>query len=384
MQSDPSILVHVVFRLPTAALVLAALGACIGSLSGGSDRDAEPSGYDAPAPIDALPGSDGGSGTTDAATNCTGTGPAFIHGDLWAFWHNYRVACDRQHKWLWICEQRLGAGNCPEEAQRFSDCWNATGDFPPSTWDGSTPTPHSPNYGVCQPVHWPEKNDPERRPGNPVPCDTTQNDYDHLRALDPRYGVDWWTGATSMRHLTVKVFDQGQDPYAQDGQSDGLVVLSTHPENQAAFTAGLTNHTYSGATTSGGCLPPLEGDDEDPLPAQNFGSFFWVEAPTDRPVSISATWIGPIGDNIDTSCLNIDRYGFPPSFAYHSVDGKPWFIASPCWDGILDVQLEPGRHYVWDLFGFRMLPDCNGPPESLLASVPEELRDSYRTGACAN
>ena len=372
--------------------------------SGGSLLDASAGGSGGTGGSSASGGSGGSGGTSGGAGEtggggaagaggsvgaCSGQGPAYIHGDLWAFWHNDRVACDAQNRWLWICQQRLGAGNCPVEAQRFQDCWNATGDFPPTSWGGdSTPTPHSPNYGVCQPHHWPEKNIPSQRPGNAIPCDTTSFDYDNLRRADPFFGVDWWAGATSTRHLTLKVFATGQNPYANDGQADGLVALSTHPFNMASYMNGIGNHTYPNHVLSGGCLPPITGDNEDPYPAQNFGAFFWLEVPTDQPVSIGATWIGPIGDDLNVACLPPGTgpgsiYGFPASFAYHAVDGKPWFITTPCYDLIENVQLEPGRHYLWDIDGFRILPDCSGPPDTLLELVPFNLRPSFQDGSCS-
>jgi len=344
----------------------------------GAAPDGEPAGEGVDAPLD--PAAD-----EEEAAECPGTGPAYVHGDLWAFWYNFRVACSAQHRWAWICEQRLGEGSCPVETRRFEDCWSASGDFPPSTWDGSTPAPSSPNYGVCQPVHWAEKNDPERRPGNTVPCDVTTYDYGALRTADPFFGVDWWGGGiTSMRHLTLKVFEAGSDPYADNGQSDGIVNLSTHPENSAAFMDGLSNHSYPGHVRPGGCLPGVTGETEDPYPDQNFGAFFWLEVPTDRPVTVGATWIGPIGDDIGLSCLNMDIWGFPPGFAEHAVDGKPWFTTSPCWDILESVSFEPGRHYVWDIRGLRPLPGCGGPPEDLLSVVPETERASFRDGTCSS
>lgn len=330
-------------------------------------------------------GSAGDSGTIGA---CTGQGPAYVHGDLWAFWHNDRVACDAQNRWLWICQTRLGQGNCPVEAQRFQDCWNATGEFPPTSWGGdSTPVPHSANYGVCQPHHWPEKNSTTLRPGNGIPCDTTSFDYDNLRRLDPFYGMDWWAGATSTRHLSLKVFAAGQDPYASDGQSDGLVALSTHPFNKAAFMDGVGNHSYAGHVRGGGCLPDLTGGNEDPYPAQNFGAFFWLEVPVDQPVTLAASWIGPVGDDLNTACLPpgtgpTSIYGFPDSFSYHGVDGKPWFITTPCFDLVQNVQLEAGRHYLWDINGFREMPDCGGPPDDLVDLLPPSQRDAFRDGTC--
>ena len=297
------------------------------------------------------------------APNCPTEGPAYVHGDLWGFWHNYRVACDPQHKWLWICEQRLGADACGPERQRFEDCWNARGDFPPSNWDNSTPTPHSPNYGVCQPHHWPEKNDPGRRPGNDVPCDTTRFDYDALRTSDPRYGVDWWAGGISMRHLSLKVFDGDFDIVTSQGRADGIVNLSTHPGEEEAFMSGLSNHGYAGARRDG-CLPPITGEGEDPWPAQSFGAFAWLEVPTDRRVTIAASWIGTVGGNIADGCIR-QPWAFPASFAAHAEPGKPWFISSPCWDVQRNVQLEPGAHYLWDVQGFRKLDTCDGPPPHL-------------------
>jgi hypothetical protein len=329
-------------------------------------------------------GNDGGSGVDGGGTGCTGTGPAYVHGDLWPYWHNGRVACQPQHKWWWICETRLGAGNCGPEEQRFWDCWNATGDFPPTSWGAdSTPTPHSANYGVCQPHHWPEKNLPAVRPGNPVPCDTTTYDYSLLRTADPFYGVDWWTGTTGMRHLTVKVYAASVDPLASEGLADGIVNLSTHPGERDAFMDGLSNHSYPGHVRNGGCVPQLTGDPESPYPDQNFGAFFWLEVPTDRRVTIGATWTGRVGGDVGDGCL-LPLYGFPSNFAVHSVDGKPWFILNPCWDILYDVQLEPGRHYVWDVHGFRLLPDCNGPPQHLLDIVPANERPPFADGTCSS
>jgi hypothetical protein len=360
-------------------VVLALQVGCTGTI-GGSDPDGGVA-LDGDGAVISI---DAGAEAGDAdVSSCPASGPAYVHGDLWPYWHNYRVACDRQHKWLWICEQRLGSGNCPAEQQRFDECWTATGDFPASTWEGSTPSPSSPNYGVCQPVHWAEKNDPNRRPGNPVPCDTTQNDYDVLRTSDPRYGVDWWAGSTSMRHLTVKVFQQGDNPQDNNGQADGIVNLSTHPGDQSAFMNNLSNHSYGGNVLGGGCLPALTGDGDDPWPAQNVGSFYWLEVPTDRVVTLTATWIGPIGDDIGTACLGLDVYGFPGSFSYHSVDDKPWFITSPCWDAISDVQLQAGHHYAWDVQGFTDL-GCTGPTDALLSVVPEPERPTLRDGTCSS
>lgn len=347
-----------------------------------SDADSD-SDIDADSDVDGDADSDADFDESD--DGCTGEGPAYIHGDLWPFWYNYRVACNAQHRWLWICEQRLGEGNCSAEQQRFDDCWQARGDFPRSSWDGSTGAPSSPNYGVCQPHHWDEKNGEDRRPGNPVPCDTTTYDYDLLRTADPRFGVDWWTGGTSMRHLTIKVTEAGFDPYTREGQFDGLVNLSTHPGDFAAFMNGLSNHSYAGHARPGGCLPPLTGDGEDPWPHQNFGAFFWLEVPTDRALMLGATWIGPIGDDISLNCLGMDTvWGFPGSFSAHSVDGKPWFITSPCWDLVDSYRFEPGRHYIWDIHGLRQLPDCHGPPEELLAVVPESDRPTLRDGSCSS
>ena len=335
-------------------------------------------------------GSSGDAGDAGSSGVCTGQGPAYVHGDLWAFWHNDRVACDAQHRWVWICQQRLGPGNCSVEAQRFQDCWNAMGQFPPTSWGGdSTPTPHSANDGVCQPHQWPEKNAVSERPGNPIPCDTTTFEYDSLGRQDPFYGMDWGADPTSLRHLSLKVFAFAQDPYSNEGQSDGLVALSTHPFDKAAFMEGIGNHTYEEHVLGGGCIPPFSGEQEDPFPAQSFGAFFWLEVPTDQPVTLSASWIGPVGDDLNVACLppgsgSESIYGFPSSFSYHSVDGKPWFITTPCYDLVENVQLEPGRHYLWDIDGFRILPDCSGPPKDLLELVPVNQRDSFKDGSCSS
>lgn len=375
-------------QLPVLAVALSFVGGCsTGELSvlqedvggtgdapgGGSERDTPASAQDVLPDVEVHPDVDTppvdadsdtpGDASADAPDPCPPEGPAYVHGDLWAFWHNYRVACDAQHKWLWVCEQRLGPEACGPERGRFEECWSARGDFPPSNWDNSTPTPHSPNWGVCQPHHWPEKNSPERRPGNSVPCDTSGFDYAALRTSDPRYGVDWWAGSVSMRHLSIKVFEGDHDIIASQGRADGIVNLSTHPGEDEAFMGGLGNHNYPGALRDG-CLPVLSGEDEDPWPHQNFGAFAWLEVPSGRPVTLAASWIGTVGGNIADGCIRAP-WTFPGSFASHAEPGKPWFISNPCWDVQRNVQLEPGAHYVWDLHGFRKLDTCDGPPEHL-------------------
>jgi len=338
-------------------------------------------------------GTTGGTGGGDASEEeasppvpCSGEGPAYVHGDLWAFWHNTHVACNAQHRWLWICQKRLGQGKCPVEAQRFQDCWTATGEFPETAWGGdSTPAPHSASLSVCQPHQFPEKNLASVRPSNAVPCDTSTFDDDSLRRKDPFFGMDWWASPVSTRHLTLKAFAEGQDPYANQGQADGLVVLSTHAFNKAAFTQGMVNHSYPTKVLGGGCLPPLTGSEESAYPSQNFGAFFWLEVPTDQPVTLTATWIGPVGDTVDPVCSpGASIYSFPESFSYHGEDGKPWFISSPCWDVIPSVQLEAGRHYLWDIDGFRLMDDCSGPPAALLELVPSNLRESFKDGTCSS
>ncbi|OQB16409.1 MAG: hypothetical protein BWY17_01736 [Deltaproteobacteria bacterium ADurb.Bin207] len=317
---------------------------------------------------------------------CTNVGPAYIHGDLWGFWHNIHVACDAQNRWLWLCQKRLGQGKCSIEAQRFQDCWTASGDFPPTTW-GTDATPHSPSPNVCQPNQYSEKNVASERPGNPVPCDTKTFDYDSLRQKDPFYGADWMPYPINTRHLTLKVFAQGQDPLENEGQSDAMVVLSTDPSNKSAYTYEISNHSYPTRQRSGGCLPPIKDDVEKPFPSQNFGAFFWLEVPTDEPVTLMASWIGPVdGTTIIAPVCSPGSsiYSFPASFGQHGEDGKPWFISSPCWDIIKDVQLEPGRHYLWNINGLQLMPDCSGPPDSLLQLVPSSSRASFKDGTCSS
>ena len=43
---------------------------------------------------------------TGAAESCRTDGPAYLHGDLWVHWHNWRVKCDEQHRNVWRCEKR--------------------------------------------------------------------------------------------------------------------------------------------------------------------------------------------------------------------------------------------------------------------------------------
>ncbi len=341
---------------------------------------------EAPDPPDGRVADDDAGGPDDvaavppdaAAPRCPGEGPAYLHGDLWAFWFAFRTACDRQHRWWWICEQRL-PGQCDTERAWFEDCWQARGAFPRSGWDGSTPSPHSPNYGVCQPHHWPEKNDAARRPGNATPCDTTTFDYDVLRTADPFYGVDWWAGKTGTRHLTVKLFEQGTDPFASQGKADGIANLSTHPGNRDALMEDLGNHGFPGAR--GGCIHAPDGDPEAPGLSQSFGAFAWLEVPVGRPVHVAANWNGLLQGDISLECVRGLDF-FPESFGAHAVAGKPWFTLSPCFDLERSVVFEAGRHYLWDVHGLHVLEGCDGPPESVLAAIPAAKRDGFRSGAC--
>lgn len=315
---------------------------------------------------------------------CPTSGPAYLHGDVWYFWHNGRVACDAQHRWLWLCEQRLGAGSCAIERGYYEDCLNAGPYYGPATnCDDCTPAPHIPNWGVCQPQHFPEKRDDRRPDQGGNPCDTRNFDYDALRTSDRRYGLDWWgAGHTAARHMTLKIYDQGQDPLANEGQGDALAVLSTHPGEHEAFMDGRSNHPYAGsARQRAGCLPSLEGDNEQPMPGQNFGAFAWVEVPTDRPVTMAISWHGPVGGDVGLQCLT-GKYFFPGDFGAHGVDGKPWFVSSPCWDITSNFQFEPGAHYVIDHMGLRKLDGCDGPPAHILDVVAPSERAGFADGSC--
>ena len=194
------------------------------------------------------------------------------------------------------------------------------------------------------------------------------------------YGVDWWQGHSGTRHLTVKLFDAGTDPFASQGRVDGLANLSTHPGDRDAIMEGLVNHGIAGGR--GGCIHKPEGDREAPGLDQSFGAFAWLEVPTDRPVHVAANWNGLLQGDIGSSCIQGLDF-FPPAFGAHAVPGKPWFILSPCLDLERDVVFRPGRHYLWDVHGLREMEGCAGPPESVLAGIPEAARAGFRTGACA-
>ena len=323
---------------------------------------------------------------TDSGTNrCSSSGPAYIHGDIWPFWYSGRTACDAPHTWWWVCKQRLGAGHCQTEKQHYQECLDGTGHYGPTDapmCNDCKPAPHAKNYGQCQPHHWPDKRDEPTRPDqNNNACDTQGFDYQKLSTSDRYYGLDWWgAGHALLRHMTLKVYEQSVDPTSQShqGQADGLVVLSTHPNEESAFTSKSSNHSYAGSTRQKpGCIPPFTGDTEDPMPDQNFGSFAWVEVPTDRPLNLAVSWHG-----LDVEeCLPGQKYSFPSDFSSRGPSGKPWFTSSPCFDVVRNVQFEPGAHYVWDISGFHKISGCQ-PPSHVLTSIPQSLRTSFRDGSC--
>jgi hypothetical protein len=64
-------------------------------------------------------GSGGAAGQGGAPATCA-AGPAYLHGNVWPFWYNYRVSCDLQHKQSWLCHEQ--GGDCTAQDQAWSSC----------------------------------------------------------------------------------------------------------------------------------------------------------------------------------------------------------------------------------------------------------------------
>lgn len=364
---------------------------------GGYDdqRDAEQSDVDQVGEAQAS-----GAGGSDTGDNgCKLSEFAYIHGDLWAFWHNSRVACDAQHRWGWLCRKYVDEGllsseyaNCSVEAQWYSDCTVSQGAFPETSWDTGVASPSSPDERVCQPQQG-EIAQEAQRPNNPNPCDTTSFDFDKLRMTDPFYGFDGpleENELISMRHLTIQVFEAGVDPLATQDRPEPLISFSTHPDNPLARSGGVINHRHPDSKTRGICYDDgafdgsIPAESSDPFPANSIGPFFWMEVPGDVNVVLFASWIG---DDVPSNVCKLKKdddtanvYSFPKSFEEKSVAGKPWLISNPCYD-VVSVQLKKGRHYLWNHAGVRELEGCE-PPKELLNLVPDARRETFRSDSC--
>ena len=89
------------------------------TVSPAPDGDAVSGDTSTPGPSDGGDGSDTAEAdTTPPAPDCQG--PAYLHGNVWAFWYNYRVMCDYEHKKYWRCQQT--GGDCAEERQAWESC----------------------------------------------------------------------------------------------------------------------------------------------------------------------------------------------------------------------------------------------------------------------
>lgn len=342
---------------------------------------------------------------TDPPLVCSTTGPAYIHGDLSAFWHNRFVACDAQHKWLWLCKKRRGGQDCGPEAQWYRDCLESANLFRHRGAVGSKEKPHSPDPTVMQPGCIPSRSggsdSASLRPGNLDPCDTTTFNYDELRrGLDSLYGVDWNVFATSstFRHFTLAVFDGHVNPLRLTKPNDSLISFSSHPNHKHARSYSH-NKNLIATTGRGICFDPTLGGSENhttqhPFPANNWGTFFWLEAPSAKPITLFVSWIG---NGATTWDVCMDRaaqspdfiWGFPSSFDVHADEsGKPWFLSSPCYD-VIHTWLKPGKHYTLTEVGLVELSMCKPPPELLDRHTrsggqkpTDASRRSMRTGTC--
>lgn len=108
------------FALALTGVSLAACTGDEGALEGTPRREAGASpGGEAPRGSTTDPAGGSSDGDAGVAASCE-SGPAFLHGDVWPLWWNYRVSCDRERKALWRCEK--GGGACEAEKGAVAGC----------------------------------------------------------------------------------------------------------------------------------------------------------------------------------------------------------------------------------------------------------------------
>ena len=255
---------------------------------------------------------------------CTGE-YAYLHGDLWPYWYNMRVACDPEHRAWWRCERIEGTGApaCAGDKDRYEHCiaeWNGghcmAGVYAPSDTTGCW---------VC-PEKWPQGR-----------CDTRTFDYDAPEIWGTYYGVQWSSHTNLHRFLTLKV-------QASDG---GLIAaFSSCPGDEECYMKGLDNHGPGPAPQGSIQTHP----DEDRFTAR-FGSFACIRLPGNTALTLKASWMN--------------------EFCHTCAEDYPSFPHTPCWTADLPFTFEAGYHYLWTERGIERLPGCAGPPEDLAARFPE-------------
>jgi len=235
---------------------------------------------------------------------------AFLHGNVWPFWWNYRVQCDRQHKAAWLCQQQ--GRNCDVENQTYQSCdvcAEQDGICIPRTVPGASGGCCSAGCaeGCCD-YAGPVFPDSEATcffgyyRSCRTDCDTRQYDYDSM--VGHFYGKSWSElGSWSIRFLDA------------------------------------TGNDISASVVVGN-----KGEDSDPQNAATdaLGFFGCYELPTGSPVTVDVS----LHDWVNGGRCNEDS----------------------CMQSVVTPQ--PGKHYVWGIDGIVEWHDfdrgaCVGPPSDI-------------------
>jgi len=172
-------------------------------------------------------------------------GPAFLHGDMWPWWHNFRVQCDPEYKALWLCEKKNSLGleinSCDAQRTQANNC-DLSG---------------APNWGVC----CPDRVSCQSHRGDDI-CDATSFDYDSL--FNQYYGWQWGAHTDWHRRNILEI------------RQDGNVI--------ARFTEA-SDQPYQG--TGKGYIMKIN-DLNNP-----FGAFGCIEIPTGVVLEVYAEWMNP-------------------------------------------------------------------------------------------
>jgi hypothetical protein len=241
----------------------------------------------------------------DAPAAEAGSGPAYLHADVWSTWWNDRTRCGAERAFLEIC-QRRAAADCSLYQQAYAAC------DPKKIVYGQV-GPEKQGEPLCQQSKFPDVGG----------CIAASYDFAKLRFY--WYGAEWqgnWPVAT------LKVFPKGVD-WKGGGE---VIALSNVPGAAQAAMSGIQNHGLGH-----GCamLGATSGNDKYRKP---FGGFAWVEVPVGTPVTVASV--------AATNFANQPFQGCSRGAATQ----QPWITSAPdaqlgCVYVLENVVFEAGKHY---------------------------------------
>ena len=240
--------------------------------------------------------------------NCKG--PAYLHGNVWPFWYNYRVQCDYEHKKYWRCKQN--GGNCTQEKSDWKSCDVC-----------------KQKDGICI---------PRSRPGAGDGCCDESACCNYSGPGPPNESTHFWGYFRSCRtNCDTRDYDyQKLDGHFYGKSWKFLGEWSIHfYDSQGNDITGQIKGGKKGTDTK----KAKESDDA-------LGYFGCYELPTGQPITIK--------------------------ISLHDWDGKPATKQKDLIEQT--ITPKPGKHYVWRSDGLKPWSNfsrgtCVGPPSSIASRL---------------